>query len=231
MYEREANTVTIKIVYEHQDWILVSKPENLDFHSQNSEPGFHRQLCDKLKLDVYPVHRLDKATSGLLLFAKHEQACRELVQLFANRKIDKFYLAIVTNKIKKKQGKIVGDMVKSRGGSYKLTQERNNPAITQFKSTALKPGYRLMLLKPKTGKTHQLRVAMKSLGSAIVGDQRYGGDLADRLYLHAYALKFDWHGQVFKFQNVPNTGEMFNGPEFDEVMKLYDAPWQVNWPR
>lgn len=223
--------MTIKIVYDHQDWILVSKPENVDFHSQNLEPGFHRQLCDQLEIDVYPVHRLDKATSGLLLFAKTQQSCRELVELFSQRSVEKYYLAIISNKLKKKQGKIVGDMMKSRNGSYKLSQERSNPAITQFVSKALKSGFRLALLKPKTGKTHQLRVAMKSLGSAIVGDQRYGGDPADRLYLHAYALKFDWHGQVFKFQNVPNTGEMFNSPEFDEVMKLYDAPWQVNWPR
>ncbi|EAT11824.1 TIGR01621 family pseudouridine synthase [Bermanella marisrubri] len=222
--------MSIDIVYEHQDWILVNKPEGVDFHSQNGEVGFHRQLCDQLGFNVFPVHRLDKATSGLLLFAKSQDACRGLVELFSQRKVEKYYLAIVSNKLKKKQGKVFGDMVKSRNGSYKLTQERRNPAFTQFLSQALKPGYRLALLKPKTGKTHQLRVAMKSLGSAIVGDQRYGGESANRLYLHAYALKFDWQGRDYCFQYLPHSGEMFFGQEFDQVMELYAVPWDLKWP-
>lgn len=209
----------------------MSKPAGLDFHSQGSEPGFHRQLSLQLGLELYPVHRLDKATSGLLLFAKHQQACRELVDLFTQREIEKFYLAIVSNKIKKKQGKIVGDMVKARNGSYKLTKGTMNPAVTQFMSCTLKPGYRLAVMKPKTGKTHQLRVAMKSLGAAIVGDERYAGEVADRLYLHAFAIRFLWQNEVFQFSHLPDTGEAFTDDCFDRALAAYRSPWELDWPK
>ena len=82
-------------------------------------------------------------------------------------------------------------------------------------SHSLAPNLRLFILYPKTGKTHQIRVAMKSLGSPILGDELYGGEVADRTYLHAYQLSFDYFGEAVhisaspEFQERQKCGEFF----------------------
>ncbi|MFT6261164.1 MAG: tRNA pseudouridine32 synthase/23S rRNA pseudouridine746 synthase [Bermanella sp.] len=224
------NDAKIEVVFDHEDWILCYKPINVNFHSQDSEAGFVVLVKQQLNIELWPVHRLDKATSGLILLAKTKQACANLSKLFAERQIEKFYLAICENGLKKKQGKVAGDMAKTRNGSYKLLKTNENPAITQFLSKGLVPGFRLCLLKPKTGKTHQLRVMMKSLAASIVGDKRYGGKTSDRLYLHAFAIKFEFNGQVFEFSAPPKEGELFLSPEFKVNSQDWLAPWLLKWP-
>ena len=120
-----------------------------------------------LQCKLYSVHRLDKMTSGLLLLAKSPQIAAQLTALFTTHQIQKYYLAISDKKPKKKQGLIKGGMQKSRRGMWKLTKEKNNLAITQFFSYSLGNGKRLFVIKPHSGKTHQIRVALKSIGSAI----------------------------------------------------------------
>jgi len=87
----------------------------------------------------------------------------------------------------------------ARNGSWKLLRSVENPAVTQFFSFGLTPGLRLYLLKPHTGKTHQLRVALKSLGVPLLGDTRYGADKSDRAYLHAWQLAFELDGKSYQF--------------------------------
>ena len=74
-------------------------------------------------------------------------------------------------------------------------------------SHSLAPNLRLFILYPKTGKTHQIRVAMKSLGSPILGDELYGGEVADRTYLHAYQLSFDYFGEAVQISTSPEFQE------------------------
>jgi tRNA pseudouridine32 synthase/23S rRNA pseudouridine746 synthase len=101
-------------------------------------------------------------------------------------------------------------MEKGRNGSWLLTRTHTNPAVTQFLSCALeteqKEAKRLYLIKPKTGKTHQIRVALKSIGCPILGDIRYKGAASDRCYLHAIALSFNWKTQAFSFTALPKQG-------------------------
>ena len=118
--------------------------------------------------------------------------------LFAAKTMRKTYLALGTDKPSKKQGWIKGDMEKSRRGTWKLMRSMENPAVTKFNSHSLEPGLRLFVLHPHTGKTHQLRVAMKSLGSPILGDTLYGGKPASRMFLHAWKIKFDYQDQTFE---------------------------------
>jgi tRNA pseudouridine32 synthase/23S rRNA pseudouridine746 synthase len=225
------NTDTkIKVVFDHKDWVLCYKPIDLNFHSQDSEAGLVVLVKQQLNTELWPVHRLDKATSGLILLAKTKQACADLSKLFAERQVEKFYLAVCENGLKKKQGKVAGDMAKTRNGSYKLLKTLVNPAITQFISKGLVPGLRICLLKPKTGKTHQLRVMMKSLASSIIGDKRYGGKTSDRLYLHAYAIKFSYNQQPFEFTVPPTEGALFQSPEFKTQLQEWSAPWLLKWP-
>ncbi|MCW9016026.1 MAG: hypothetical protein OQJ89_03615, partial [Kangiellaceae bacterium] len=116
---------------------------------------------------------------------------------------------------RKKQGKIVGDIVKSRGGSYKLLKIKTNPSVTRFKSYGMTGGKRLFVLAPITGKTHQLRVVMKSIGSPILGDSRYRGNESDRAYLHAYQIEFTLRDEAFKFNVLPSQGEDFQNLELE----------------
>ena len=106
-------------------------------------------------------------TSGLLILALNAESAAEFFRLFAEHHIQKTYLALSNQKPKKKQGLIVGDMQKARNGAWKLCPSKENPAITRFESVSCEPNLRLFILKPQTGKTHQLRVAMKSLGSQM----------------------------------------------------------------
>jgi tRNA pseudouridine32 synthase/23S rRNA pseudouridine746 synthase len=99
-------------------------------------------------------------------------------------------------------------MKKGRNGSYLLLKTNENPAVTQFFSYSLAPNLRLFLLKPHTGKTHQLRVAMKSLGAPILGDSRYypsnqQDDQQKIGHLHAWQLAFDLNEQKFSFEAQP----------------------------
>lgn len=180
---------------------------------------------------LFPVHRLDKITSGLMLLAKNSQAARELSNQFAVRQTDKFYLAISDRKPRKKQGGILGDMAAARRGSWKLLKTTENPAFTQFFSESLSPGKRLFLLRPLTGKTHQLRVALKSIGAPILGDQRYGSSGADRGYLHAFALGFNFQGNYHSYQCLPREGKYFQGTDFQRALAGFRMPRELPWPR
>jgi tRNA pseudouridine32 synthase/23S rRNA pseudouridine746 synthase len=221
----------ISIVYEHSDWWLCHKPAGLGFHNEEEELGFISVLRAQLGCDVWPVHRLDKLTSGLILVAKSKVSCAELCQLFSDRLVEKYYLAICPNTLKKKQGKVAGDMAKSRRGSYKLLKSHENPAVTQFFSKSIGSGLRLCLLKPTTGKTHQLRVALKSLGAAVIGDEMYAAKKADRMYLHAYAMRFNYQGSQYEFVLGVDNGEKFNGPEIEGALAEWTTPWALNWPK
>jgi len=203
-----------EIIYDNDDFLAVNKPANCSFHNQEDQLGVHSLLKKQLNTDIWPVHRLDKLTSGILLFAKSRQAAKRLGQLFEQKEIFKTYIALSDKKPKKKQGHIVGDMQKSRSGSWKLCKTKDNPAKTHFKSQSLIPKIRLFWVTPSTGKTHQIRVALKSIGAPILGDKRYSGSDADRGYLHACRLVFDWNDKQVDINCPPTFGEYFLCDEF-----------------
>ncbi|WP_440055910.1 TIGR01621 family pseudouridine synthase [Pseudoalteromonas sp. T1lg65] len=218
----------IDIVIEHEDFIVVYKPEGVSFHSEQGE-GLVRILSRQLGYALFPVHRLDKVTSGLILFAKSTQAAAQFTQLFSAREIDKYYLALTKGKPKKKQGWVKGDMAKSRRGTYKLLQSRLNPAITRLYSQSIGGNFRAWIIKPFSGKTHQIRVALKSLGAPIIGDEAYAGETSDRVYLHAYGLEFVWCGEKFRAKAEPNTGVLFKKLVESEEFKAWCEPSQLEW--
>jgi tRNA pseudouridine32 synthase/23S rRNA pseudouridine746 synthase len=218
------------------DFIVVNKSPGVSFHNETGD-GLIRQLSLDFDQQFYPVHRLDKATSGLLLVAKNQTSCRELTRLFEERLIEKYYLAISDKKPSKKQGLIKGDMQRSRNGCWKLSKQTTNPAITQFFSFNVGVKRRLFLLKPHTGKTHQLRVVMKSIGAPILGDTRYGSaTLSDnpwgnnRMYLHAYYLDFDFSGERFCFSVLPE-GKEFNSTVIEFIQENIAEPSALSWPK
>ena len=221
----------IPVLLDHQDFIAVHKPAGISVQNEQDAEGILPRLCAQLSVPkLWLVHRLDKVTSGILLLAKHREAASALSSLFASRSMEKYYLAISAKKPNKKQGAIVGDMQKSRDTQWMLTKSLDSPAITQFFSKGLGQGYRLFILKPFTGKTHQIRVALKSLGSPILGDELYKGHKADRTYLHAVSLSFDYQGEPIRLLCPPSDGDYFTRPEALEVMTEFTPPDALQWP-
>jgi tRNA pseudouridine32 synthase/23S rRNA pseudouridine746 synthase len=219
----------IPVVLDHPEFVIVNKPVGVAVHA-HSEPTVLNVLREQLAVSyLHPVHRLDIGTSGLLVFAKTPAANTGLCSAFKLRQVQKLYLALSDGKAKKKQGWVKGDMQKSRGGSYKLVQSQQNPAITYTQSFGEQGLPRLWLLRPITGKTHQLRVALKALGAPILGDDRYGGSLADRLYLHAFALRFNYAGESFSVLAEPDAGSVFMAMH-PRLAALGD-PWELAWPK
>lgn len=212
-------STTFEIVEESTDFLIVNKLSNTSFHNEIDSLGLFHQIETVAKTKLWPVHRLDKVTTGLLLLAKSAKAASQLSQEFAEKKVKKTYLAISDKKPKKKQGLIIGDMKKSRNGSWKLSTEKQNPARTRFYSQPLDGGLRVFWLEPYTGKTHQLRVAMKSIGSAILGDRRYAGTSSDRVYLHAFQLSFVHNNEVYQYELLPDFGSHFLDQKFLQALE------------
>ncbi|WAJ69099.1 TIGR01621 family pseudouridine synthase [Catenovulum adriaticum] len=220
----------IEIQFEHPDFYIVNKTHNQDFHDNNEQMGFFNQFQLQVGESLYPVHRLDKATSGLLIFARNLKAEHFFNQALQSGQIDKLYLAIGSNKPKQKQGRVIGDMEKSRNKAWKLCRTKLNPAKTFFYSFSIGHAKRLYLLKPYTGKTHQLRVAMKSLGVSIIGDDIYQGEKADRLYLHAFCLSFNYQDEQIKVTSTPKQGALFTQLDHDLLNQLSQFE-DFNWPK
>lgn len=224
-----------ELIANNEHFLVIYKKPDVSFHSDDGQPGLFERVKQGLGLsELYPVHRLDKVTSGLLVMAKTAAANRELVDQFESRKIEKFYLAISAKKPKKKQGLIKGDMVAARRGAWKLLNSQENPAITQFFSSSVGAGKRLFVIKPHTGKTHQIRVALKSIGSPIMGDALYAdasgcGDI-DRVYLHAFSIGFSVSGVRYRYTELPREGESFASPEFFSAVNAFASPWFLEWP-
>lgn len=211
------------MVANEPDFFIIDKMPGCSFHKDAGHTGVFIELEKALGCKLWPVHRLDKMTSGLLILAKSADAARQFGEYFEQNSIDKTYLAISDKKPKKKQGKICGDMKKSRQGSWILTKTQTNPALTQFYSQSIEPSLRLFWVMPKTGKTHQIRVALKSIGSPILGDSRYGGTDSDRGYLHAYRLSFHWKTQQHQYHCPPSQGSLFNSEAFCQALKSLEA--------
>ena len=221
------------IIDDQDDFIIANKPPGIGFHDEESQQGFFNQVKSTFALaNLYPVHRLDKMTSGLLIFAKNKNAAIQFQQLFESRNIEKYYLAISDKKPSKKQGLVKGDMEKSRRGTWKLLRSNKNPAISQFFSYGLNQGKRLFIVKPYTGKTHQIRVALNSLGSPIIGDPNYyASSTADRGYLHAYALKFVLNERAYQYVSPPSIGQEYLQETTQDALKQLTAPWSLAWPK
>lgn len=224
-----------QIIADEADFLVISKFPKVHFHSQDGTAGVVAQVEQDLGIKLFAVHRLDTPTSGLLILAKSTAAAKQFTELFTGHKMQKYYLALAKGKPKKKQGWVIGDMAKSRRSMFKLLRTKENPAITQFFSVSVGDGLRLYLLKPHSGKTHQLRVALASLGVPILGDELYGGAVADRCYLHAYCLHFRYQDAVtgwrdYTYLNIPHQGEVFEFGAVSDALALWHKPETLAWP-
>ena len=216
-----------RVVHETKGLLFVDKPAGLSFHAsaELNDPGIMpilRQMCLSGEIShdgrLFSVHRLDRVTSGLLMVAKTPEAAADAAELLRERQLHKYYVALSGRKPSKKMGTVRGDMERSRRGQYKLLRSTHRPAVTTFVSEgivldgaaeeeALTAVRRAFVLKPLTGRTHQLRVALKSLGSPVLGDPMYAAsaDAAkeERAYLHAAALRLPPNRRALSEDGAP----------------------------
>ena len=189
----------LEIIYRDKYLLAVSKPSGL-----LSVPGRGEDKLDSLATRVqaeYPealvAHRLDRDTSGLLVFPLGAKLHRQLSLMFEKREMQKSYVAVVMGKLQSEQGLVdLPLMVDWPNRPRHIVDAQNGkPAQTRYRLLSYDAASNTsrVALEPITGRTHQLRVHMQSLGHPIVGDTLYGGNAAGqapRLLLHAHTLDF-----------------------------------------
>lgn len=221
----------MKIIFQNQDFIIIDKPAGLPVHSgvgikEKTMVDFLiekfpeiKNVGDEPKLRPGIVHRLDKETSGVMIVARNQKTFEYFKKKFKSRKIKKKYLALVHEKLKNKQGKIEGEMGRSKRDFRKQTltcpvKLSNNQKETSqkeaFNRVNIRKGrysltfykvvkeykeFSLLEVFPKTGRTHQIRIHLHSIGHPVVGDKKYAFKRYKkidfpRMFLHASEISF-----------------------------------------
>ena len=191
----------IKLVYEDNDIIVINKGSGiLSVSTDNVKAGTaYSILRDYLKkkdprLMLFVVHRLDRDTSGLMMFAKNVEAKEAMQHNWNNMVLGRRYVAVVEGKVEQEEGVVKSYLAETSQFEVYSTQnpDEGQLAITRFKRLQCNNGYSLMQLSLDTGRKNQIRVHMKDLGHPIVGDRKYGAKASPihRLGLHARTLHF-----------------------------------------
>lgn len=208
----------LDIIYEDKEFIVVNKPSGLLTISTDKEKEktlFHKvymYLKKKNKNNkVFIVHRLDKDTSGIVLFAKSETLKMKLQNNWDNLAVKRSYIAVLHGSLEKERGQIISWLKETK---TLLTYSSDKPndgkkAITNYRLINTKDNLSFVDIEIKTGRKNQIRVHMRDLGNPILGDHKYGiKDGYRTMYLHAYKLviKHPVTGKILEFEtNVPNS--------------------------
>jgi 23S rRNA pseudouridine1911/1915/1917 synthase len=215
----------LPILYEDSDVVAVAKPAGLVTHSDSrtKEPTAEDWFKEKyLNATGGYVHRLDRDTSGVLVFAKNMPAYLFLRQAFHDRAVHKTYLAFVYGTLKEKSGTIDFDIGRSRQdfrlrSAQPKAKGRLRDALTRYEVVGETEKYSLLKMNPETGRTHQIRVHLKAIHHPIVCDPLYAagfykkGEPAlgiSRLGLHAYSLDLPLPGGTRTLITAPVPPEL-----------------------
>ena len=200
------------IIYQDKDLLAVNKPSGVASQRTPYQlkgtleywvgEEFARQ---GIKEPVRVVHRLDRGTSGLMLFPKHRQAAAWLSELFKQGDIQKRYLALVAGEPEAQSWLSDGAIGKLGSARWGIMSE-GRTALTDFHLLATADGLSLVEAFPRTGRTHQIRVHLAAAGLPIVGDVTYGGLVSERLMLHCVGLQFAGrNGQSCTLEALPDS--------------------------
>ncbi len=168
---------SVDIIFENDDFIALNKASGMltipDRHNE-ALPSLYKYVQKQYR-KIFIVHRLDRDTSGLVLFAKNEASHKYLSQLFEQRKIDKFYLGIITGALNEKEGSISEPIAEHPHQlGMMIVNKKGKSSVTDFKVVEDYGIYSLVEFKIYTGRTHQIRVHTKFAGHTIICDPLYG---------------------------------------------------------
>ena len=206
---------SLEIIRETEDFVAVNKPAGLLSipDREGDEVSLKKILRDNYG-EIYTVHRIDKNTSGIIVFAKNEEAHKFLSQSFEERTVEKYYMGIVKGTPREKEKTIDAPIAQNNvKSSMMIIHKRGKPSVTDYKVVEEFGKYSLLQFRIYTGRTHQIRVHMQYAGYPIVCDELYGDGapvllstikkrynlskdeleerpLLNRLGLHAQRLKF-----------------------------------------
>jgi 23S rRNA (cytosine1962-C5)-methyltransferase len=211
-------------------FILVDKPAGIATHATetglNAPVGFVEYLSNIANQKLYVVHRLDKGTTGALVFALNEKSAAELSEAFATRTVEKKYLFISDKPIPASTEFTVGSFIEKRGG--KFVSEKENPnAETTFRLLLTNEPFSLWEARPLTGKPHQIRLHAQDSGIPVLGDTEHGGTPFPSVCLHSAELKFSVSGVEHTHQSDPPL-------YFSDLNLLINVPlcgWLANFDR
>lgn len=220
--------IELKIVFENDDFILINKKYDMVVHpAYGNYTGtlvnalmYYTENLSSVNGKIRPgiVHRLDKDTSGLILVAKNNNSHAKLATMFVDKTIHKTYLCIVKGNFSSEnlQGRIenlIGRDIKDRK-KMAIVEKNGKIAISNYKVIQQVEGYSLVEVAIETGRTHQIRVHMKSINHPILGDTVYGSadKNAKRQMLHAYKLDFK--------NPIDDKEYNFTAPLFDDFIDI-----------
>ena len=213
----------VKIVYEDKDLIVIEKAPGILSMPATAKQYSVKQVLDEyfakrhFKCTAHTVHRLDRETSGLMMYAKSIEIAKILEDNWHDIVFDRRYIAVVSGEMEHEGGTIESWLKDNK--AYITYSSDTDPgggkyAVTHYHTLQKTPSCSLVELKLETGRKNQIRVHMQDIGHPVLGDQKYGNgrDPIGRLCLHAYRLDF-YH---------PRTGEVMNfeTPYPSNFMKL-----------
>lgn len=195
---KDVEYINSMVIFKDKNIIVLNKPSGLAVQGGTNTARHIDGLLDALKFENTErpklVHRIDKDTSGLLLLARNRQYADILTKAFREHSLQKTYLALVRGCPEPREGVI--DFPLEKVGERMEVVDEGQKALTEIKVLDnVGKKYALVEAKPLTGRTHQIRVHLESIGTPILGDDKYYGaerlhlkDVADKLYLHAYQI-------------------------------------------
>lgn len=214
-----------QIIYQNDDLIAINKPAGmLSIPDRKQSEVSLKDILIKEFGTIYTVHRLDKETSGVIVFAKHEEAHKELSRLFEGREVAKWYNGLVHGIPYPAEGMIEEPVAEHFSKTGKMmTSAKGKPSITDYGTIESFGIYSWMQFQIHTGRTHQIRVHMQHLGNSIVCDDLYGDGqpvyisklkrnyhlskkedeeqpILKRLALHSALLEFTFNEELFSLE-------------------------------
>lgn len=187
---------TTTVLFEDDNVLAVHKPEGLASipERDRERESLLAQLSTAYPTKLYVVHRLDKDVSGVILFAKHAKAHKVLNEQFSHRSVKKTYLAVIHGVIQEEHSTIDAPIRQFGSGRMGVDVKRGKHSLTEYSVVERFANYTLLHVQPMTGRRHQIRVHLYSIGHPIVGDVRYGDKQHQqrypRLMLHAESIVF-----------------------------------------
>ena len=192
----------LEILYQDAAVIAINKPAGLVVHAgAGAESGtlvnrlvHHFAALSQVGGDLRPgiVHRLDKGTSGVLLVARNDPAHRALAAQFAGRTVEKTYLALVHGRVRNEQGRVTTPIARDPVRRIRMTARlaAGRSALTEYRVLRRFENFTYLEIRLGTGRTHQIRVHLSSIGHPVAGDKLYGAPPAERVFLHAWRIAF-----------------------------------------